>query len=76
VKSNYVYWEAARVLGTLLGESLYKNFRNNNFSQEQVFKWLAIDFSRKQFSQQYYDLINTILSSNNSSVKIETGYKI
>jgi hypothetical protein len=56
------YWEAARLLGGMMGEKLYDLYRQDKISQDEIQRLLQLDLGREDFELMYGELV-TILAS-------------
>ncbi len=59
----FAYLEAARILGTHLGEELYGSFRQNKVSLDQLTEWLKADVENKDFDSFFLSLLTQFSSS-------------
>ncbi len=54
------YSEAAKILGSMLGEKLYSQVRNGDISHEQFLEWLQFPISDEEFSEFYWRLLKRL----------------
>ena len=64
IRANaFVYLEAARILGTHLGEELYVSYRQNQISLNQLKKWLEVDVANKDFDADFLAMLTQFSST-------------
>lgn len=61
-KKDWVYLEAARITGEMMGEKLYEAFRVRRFSRDQLIKWLKVDPDSDEFDKMYLSLVKRLES--------------
>lgn len=60
---NNIY-EAAKILGSMMGNEIYSCFREGRVSVAQVREYLKYDIKNNDFEQVYYDLVRDLSSQN------------
>lgn len=61
--SGFAYLEAARILGTHLGEELYTAFRSDKISHAQLVEWLKADVEAEDFQKFFLSTLSQFSSS-------------
>lgn len=61
-KRPWVYLEAARILGEMMGEKLYMGYRMQRFGRRDLVKWLSADLEESQFESMYMKLVKRLES--------------
>jgi hypothetical protein len=59
-KRPFSFCEAARSLGHIMGERLYRSFHNNEWSKADVLTLFAQDLFSADFDQQYYKFLSRV----------------
>ncbi len=54
------YFDAARILGSMLGERLFQKVRSRTISLTQLMSYLKMNIENKKFAGQYWELIREL----------------
>lgn len=54
------YLEAARLLGSMMGEKMYQSYRRRSISQKTMLAWLRQDVLAPEFSRFYFNVIQRL----------------
>lgn len=72
-RSNSHYYEAAKILGHLLGERLYSCYAKNQISLETLKKYLRKDVFAADFSDFYLQVIKRLERQTNQTMEVNFG---
>lgn len=74
-RSWQIYIEAARVLGSMLGERLFLAYRKNRLAPKLVIKWLKTPMDSTHFEEKYFNILDQLdqLDSQNGEGQWPNG---
>lgn len=63
------YFEAARILGGMMGERLYMAHRSRKLSREEIIHFLSRDVTRKSFARDYDEILHRLSETGGAGIE-------
>ncbi|MCB0414450.1 MAG: ChaN family lipoprotein [Bdellovibrionales bacterium] len=72
-KNKAVYIESARILGQMLGERIYRSYRDKILTPEDIHDYFKFNIGSKKFNSYYLDVVKRV-EEDSSPVFIPEGF--
>lgn len=67
LKKPMLYYESARIVGQMLGDTIYNTYRAGRLSNEDIIGYLELNIFKKDFFARYYEIVCFLGDNENKS---------